>query len=204
MKWTSLLAKAWERAITLLGWLWDVTVWFFYWSSRFSRFLTVKGPELCLTMLLNWELSLEQRENGCCGLVSDFLTETRAGFITAVPSCQSTLTTSRSLKRKTSLWWAACFCTLLTSVTSKRRLQHTSRRWGTDSTCRQHTGAGRGSRRGHWGSPPPSGCTTPPSGTIPPTLPRQITSPPPLLAIDFPVGAVTEKASVIRVNQRAD
>lgn len=92
--------------MTLLGWLWAVTICFFkgYWSFRFSRFLTVKGPELCLKMLMNWELSLEQEGNGCCGLVLDFLTETRAGFIAAVPNCQSTLTTSRSLKRKTSLW----------------------------------------------------------------------------------------------------
>lgn len=48
--------------MTLLGWLWDVTVYFFkgYWSFRFSGFLTVKDPELCLTMLVNCELSLEQ------------------------------------------------------------------------------------------------------------------------------------------------
>lgn len=48
--------------MTLLGWLWDVTGHFFkgYWSFRFSGFLTVKDPELCLTMLVNCELSLEQ------------------------------------------------------------------------------------------------------------------------------------------------
>lgn len=36
--------------MTLVGWPWDVTVCFFkgYWSFRFSRFLTVKGPELRL------------------------------------------------------------------------------------------------------------------------------------------------------------
>lgn len=44
------------------------------------------------------------------------------------------LTTRRSLKRKTSLWCAACFWALLTSVTSKSRLQHTSLLWGTERT----------------------------------------------------------------------
>lgn len=44
------------------------------------------------------------------------------------------LTTSRSLKRNTSLWCAACFCSLFTSVTSKSRLQQTRRRCGMDST----------------------------------------------------------------------
>lgn len=47
------------------------------------------------------------------------------------------LTTMRSLKRKTSLWCAACFWALLTSVTSKSRLQHTSLRWGTERTYAQ-------------------------------------------------------------------
>jgi len=44
------------------------------------------------------------------------------------------VTTSRSLKRKTSLWWAACFWALLMSVTSNSRLQHTSLLCGTDRT----------------------------------------------------------------------
>ena len=46
----------------------------------------------------------------------------------------SPLTTSRSLKRNTSLWCAACFCSLFTSVTSKSRLQQTRRRCGTERT----------------------------------------------------------------------
>lgn len=49
-------------------------------------------------------LSLEQGRNGCCGLVLDFFIEIRVSFITAVTDCQTILTTSRSLKRKTSLW----------------------------------------------------------------------------------------------------
>lgn len=46
------------------------------------------------------------------------------------------LTTMRSLKRKTSRWCAACFWALLTSVTSKSRLQHTNLLWGTERTCK--------------------------------------------------------------------
>ena len=67
-----------------------------------------------------------------------------------------TLTTMRSLKRKTSLWCAACFWALLTSVTSNSRLQHTSRLWGTERTCRdtqRHPGKRRASithTRGDW------------------------------------------------------
>lgn len=44
--------------MTLLGWLWDVTVCFFkgYRSFTFGWFLTVKDPELCFTMLTDQEM----------------------------------------------------------------------------------------------------------------------------------------------------
>lgn len=57
---------------------------------------------------------------------------------TSVSIWRLILTSSRSLKRNTSLCSAESFCLwgLLASGTSNRRQQHTSRLWGTARTCR--------------------------------------------------------------------
>lgn len=50
-------------------------------------------------------------------------------------TCSACLTTRRSLKRKTSRWCTPVLWGLLGSGTSLSWQQHTSRRWGRDSTC---------------------------------------------------------------------
>ena len=91
------------------------------------------------------------------------------------PWLGSPLTTSRSLKRNTSLWCAACFCSLFTSVTSKSRLQQTRRRCGTERTWGAHS-----AQQGVGAPSPPS--TSFQKSRCRPGLTLNLPSPPPGLS----------------------
>lgn len=122
-----------------------------------------------------------------------------------MPKCQSTLTTSRSLKRKTSLWWAACFCTLFTSVTSYKRLQQTSRRWGTERTCRRSTRVCGGYEKVPGRFTSTLNLHNPARWQwhkmVLPILPTLFISSQPLLTISHPAGAITERAFMTWIDQ---